>query len=128
MVGLGVAAIVELWVGRNRAQYLGTNSVPAAQTVETAAANYRRVQTDLVAARCARQPKLISQSRSSSSRSTIWCYRTGGGCLTAPAFAFPGTWYAEDGPSWGGKLRGYGHGPNGGVHRRSRACTNDCPS
>jgi hypothetical protein len=41
MVVLGVAAIVELGSVASRAQYLGTNSVPAAQTIgtiETAAA------------------------------------------------------------------------------------------
>jgi len=46
MLVLGVAAIVELGSVENRAQYLGTNSVPAAQTIgtiETAAASFRRV-------------------------------------------------------------------------------------
>jgi gas vesicle protein len=46
MLVLGVAAIVELGSVDNRAQYLGTNSVPAAQTIgtiETAAASFRRV-------------------------------------------------------------------------------------
>src|SRR5690349_3801373 len=64
MVVLGVAAIVELGSVDNRAEYLGTNSVPAAQTIgtiETAAANFRRVQADLVVARAARQPNLMSQ-------------------------------------------------------------------
>lgn len=64
MLVLGVAAIVELGSVDNRAQYLGTNSVPAAQTIgtiETAAANFRRVQADLVVARAARRPKLMSQ-------------------------------------------------------------------
>jgi hypothetical protein len=64
MVVLGVAAIVELGSVASRAQYLGTNSVPAAQTIgtiETAAANFRRVQADLVVARAARRPELLSQ-------------------------------------------------------------------
>ena len=64
MVVLGVAAIVELGSIDNRADYLGTNSVPTAQTIgtiETAAANFRRVQADLIVARAARRPKLMSQ-------------------------------------------------------------------
>ncbi|HEY2870195.1 MAG TPA: MCP four helix bundle domain-containing protein [Gaiellales bacterium] len=64
MVVLGVAAIVELGSVDNRAQYLGTNSVPAAQTIgtiETAAANFRRVQADLVVARPARRARLASR-------------------------------------------------------------------
>ncbi|HEY1733896.1 MAG TPA: hypothetical protein VGG23_05565 [Acidimicrobiales bacterium] len=64
MVVLGVAAIVELRSVDNRADYLGTNSVPAAQTIgtiETTAANYRRVQADLVAARPGRQASLMGR-------------------------------------------------------------------
>ena len=64
MLVLGVAAIVELGSVDNRTQYLGTHSVPAAQTVgtiETPAANVRRVQADPVVARAARRPQLMRQ-------------------------------------------------------------------
>jgi methyl-accepting chemotaxis protein len=64
MLVLGVTAIVELGSVDNKAEYLGTNSLPAAQTIgtiETAAANYRRVQADLVVAKHGRQAKLMRQ-------------------------------------------------------------------
>jgi hypothetical protein len=65
MLVLGVTAIVELGSVDNKAEYLGTNSLPAAQTIgtiETAAANYRRVQADLVVAKHSRQAKLVASS------------------------------------------------------------------
>jgi methyl-accepting chemotaxis protein len=66
MVVLGVAAIVELGSVDSRAQYLGKNSVPSAQTigaVESGAANYRRVQNRLVWAAPPEHAKLIAQMK-----------------------------------------------------------------
>jgi methyl-accepting chemotaxis protein len=63
MVVLGVAAIVELSSVDARAQYLGTNSVPSAQTigaVESGAANYRRYQNRLVWALPSERAKLMA--------------------------------------------------------------------